>query len=952
MMTMKNFNPLIIFLRPLAAVEYSNIVQNPIFRPAALQVRDQNKMQMYVLVGHQNNDMGFGIRVSNLSTVALEAKTIENVQEEQVETVGYRGNEGNDNTSCKEGRLKEAEDILQLLNRRDVCPEPSTYTSLLQVCIETKSLAEGKRVHSNMIKTGFKPSNSIGNRLVDMYCKCGSLLDARQLFDKMPVRDVIAWTTMISGYIKSGSIGYARQLFDKMPERDVVSWNAMISGHVHHGHAEEVLKLFRQMRQKGMKPDPFTFTSVLGGCASLADQENGEQVHANTIITGAESCVSVGNALVDMYAKCGSIKEARGVFDRMPIQDLVSWTTIITGYLKCGSIEYARTMFDNMPEPYVVACNAMIAGYAQHGHNKDALKLFSRMYQAGMKLDYFTYTSVLSACANLSALEYGKQLHAYIIKTELESSVSVENALVSLYAKCGFIEDARLMFDKMPERDVISWNAMVTGYANRGSLQDAQQLFVQMPERNVLSWTSMIAGYAQHGHGELASKLFCQMKHGAMKPDHFTFASVLSACASLAVLEHGRQVHAQLIQIGFDSYVSVGNALVTMYARCGVIEDAYEVFDKMPELDVVSWNAMIAGFAQHGHGKEALQHFKQMLCAGMKPDRITFLCVLSACSHTGLVDEGRKYFDSMSRVHGITAGADHYARMIDLLGRAGCLDEAESLINNMPFEPDAGVWEALLGACRIHGNMDLGIRAAECLISLEPQRDATYVLLSNMYAAAGRWENVAKVRKAMKDKGVKKEPGCSWIEVKNRVHVFLVGDGSHPQALEIYATLDKLAVQMKKAGYVPDTGFVLHDVEHEYKEHVLSNHSEKLAIAFGLISTPHGTPIRIIKNLRVCGDCHTAIKFISKIVGREIILPRAVLPRPPRTPCPAPLPSAPHLDPPPSAPLPRASALRSRPRAPPEVVQWGAPPFVLGNSSAAGTDSDYYLGYKILIGHL
>jgi pentatricopeptide repeat protein len=309
-----------------------------------------------------------------------------------------------------------------------------------------------------------------------------------------------------------------------------------------------------------------------------------------------------------------------------------------------------------------------------------------------------------------------------------------------------------------------------------------------------------------------------------------------------------------------------------MYSKCGSIEDAFQTFDVMSERNVISWNAMIAGCAQHGCGKEALKLFAQMPQAGIEPDHISFVSALSACSHSGLVDEGLQLFDSMCRDYCIAPREVHYACMIDLLGRAGRLDEARDFMKTIPFAPDAYVWGALLGACRLYGNIDLGKHAAECLFQLEPHNAAKYVLLSNIYAAAGRWDDVAKVRKIMKDRGVQKQPGCSWIEVKNKVHTFMVEDKSHPQTEEIYSTLEELARQMEAAGYVPDTNFVLHDVEMEQKEHSLYHHSEKLAIAFGLISTLPGLPVRIIKNLRVCGDCHTATKFISKIVEREIII--------------------------------------------------------------------------------
>lgn len=452
-----------------------------------------------------------------------------------------------------------------------------------------------------------------------------------------------------------------------------------------------------------------------------------------------------------------------------------------------------------------------------------------------------TYAWLLQCCGDMNSLSEGKKVHSHIIKTVCECDVFLLNNLITMYVKCRSLKNARKVFDKMPERNDVSWNAI-------------------------------IAGSAQNGNGEEALNIFCDMQRAGWKPSNFTFGSVIKACAGLEALEQGRQIHAYTINTGFvwDAYVE--SSLVDMYAKCGSIEDAHQLFGKMDERDVVSWTLMIAGYAQNGQGTEAVQLFEQMRLEGIKPNHITFICVLAACSHSGLVDAGLCYFDSMSRHYNITPRPDHYACMIDLLGRAGLLDEAKKFINNMPYEPDISIWRALLAACRIHGNVELGKRAAECLFELEPQNAATYVQLSSIYAAAGQWEEAAKLRKLIKDRGVKKKPGCSWIEVNNRVHAFVIEDRSHPQTEKIYETLEKLETQIRDAGYLPDTNFVLHDVDEEQKERVLCYHSEKLAIAFGLISTPPTVPIRIMKNLRVCGDCHVATKFISKIVAREIIV--------------------------------------------------------------------------------
>ncbi|KAL4202273.1 hypothetical protein AMTRI_Chr02g262910 [Amborella trichopoda] len=593
-------------------------------------------------------------------------------------------------------------------------------------------------------------------------------------------------------------------------------------------------------------------------------------------VLGLRTRIWVSNALISLYVKCGELGLTSKVFNELLKRDEFTWTTMIIGFVRVGDLESARKVFEVMRERFDVAWNAMIAGYSQHGLYMEALDLFRDMYGKGIMLDEFTYTSLLSACANIGLVRTGMEAHAYIVHREAEISLPVWNAIVSLYAKCGRMEVATRVFDAMREKDLVSWNAMVFGYATLGMITEAREIFEKMVERNERTWTVMITGSAQHGQGEEGLRLFNRMRHEDSKPCDFAFARALTACASLGTLRHGAQLHTQLhtqlIQLGLDSSVSVGNALVTMYARCGAVEAVERAFRFMPTADAVSWNAMIAALGQHGQVFEAIMLFERMLVAGDKPDRVTFLTVLLSCSRTGLVNEGCKYFDLMDKAYGIKPGPDHYARLVDLLGRAGRLQEAKHTVETIPFYPDACVWEALLAGCRNHGDMELGLMAAEHLFKLRPRHDGTYVLLLNMYASIGKWEGVAKVRKAMKDMGVKKELGCSWIEVDNQVHVFLVDDTVHPCVHEVYALLEKLGASMSKLGYVPDTRFVLHDVGLEQKEYGLSTHSEKLAVDFGLLKLPPGSEIRVLKKLMICGDCHTAMKFMSKVVEREIIV--------------------------------------------------------------------------------
>ncbi|KAH9324049.1 hypothetical protein KI387_004227, partial [Taxus chinensis] len=517
----------------------------------------------------------------------------------------------------------------------------------------------------------------------------------------------------------------------------------------------------------------------------------------------------------------------------------------------CGSLEDARRMFDKMPERNVVTWTCMISGYSTQGYPSEALTLFHQMQEAGGKPDAFTFSIVLQLCAKLGNLEEGKDVHERIIRSGLECNVFVGTALVDMYAKCGSIENARHVFDKMLERDVVSWNAMLAGYVQNVEIEEAWKLFEEMPERDLVSWNTMVAGCAQNGHGDEALKLFRQMQ-AFVKPNAESVTVVLLACAGLAALEEGKEVHGVISRSGFASDFFVANALMGMYSKCGSVEDAYHVFDDMQERDVVSWTTIILGYATNGYGKEALGLFERMEQSGMNPDHVTFVGVLSACCHAGLVDEGFKYFENMNQYYNIRPGMAHYGCMVDLLGRAGRLVEAQNFISNMPVKPDAAVWSSLLSACRVHKDIEIAESTAEHLFELEPENAAPYVLLSNIYASARRWDGIEKVRMMMESRNVVKKPGCSWIVVDKQVNAFCGGDRSHPQMHIIYAELERLSGQMKAMGYLPDTTFALNDVEKEQQEQILCLHSEKLAIAFGLINTCPATIIRVIKNLRVC----------------------------------------------------------------------------------------------------
>lgn len=443
---------------------------------------------------------------------------------------------------------------------------------------------------------------------------------------------------------------------------------------------------------------------------------------------------------------------------------------------------------------------------------------------------------------------------------------------MDVYARGGDILSAKKLFDTMPEKNLVSSTAMLTCYAKHGQIAAARELFDEFREKDVVCWNVMIDGYTQHGFPNEALALFRRMLKTKVRPNEVTAVAALSACGQIGALESGRWIHSYIENLGIKLNVQVGTALIDMYSKCGSLEDARLIFDKVNDKDVVAWNSMIVGYAMHGFTIDAIRLFNEMLRIGLKPTDITFIGILNACAHAGLVDEGWRFFNSMKDEHAIEPKVEHYGCMVNLLGRCGRVEEANKLIKNMKVQPDSVMWGTLLGACSLHGNIDLGEEIAEYLVSQNLANSGTYILLSNIYAAKGNWDGVAKVRTLMKDSGVQKEPGCSSIEVNNKVHEFLAGDLRHPKSKDIYMMLDKISGWLKARGYTPKTDIVLHNIVEEQKEQSLEVHSEKLAIAYGLISTQPGTTIKIVKNLRVCPDCHAVTKLISKITGRKILM--------------------------------------------------------------------------------
>ncbi|KAB2634219.1 pentatricopeptide repeat-containing protein [Pyrus ussuriensis x Pyrus communis] len=539
---------------------------------------------------------------------------------------------------------------------------------------------------------------------------------------------------------------------------------------------------------------------------------------------------------------------------------------------KNGDLGYALQVFDTMPQPDAFIYNTVMRGYLQCQLPRDCIVLYSRMLQDSVPPNRYTFPSIVRACCDDGAVGEGKQVHAHVVKLEFGDDGFCQNNLIHMYEKFQSLEEARRVFDKMPQADVVSWTTLIAGNSQCGFIDEAFEIFELMPEKNSVSWNAMISSYVQRNRFHEAFALFQRMRVENVELDKFMAASMLSACTGLGALEQGKWIHGYIEKSGTELDSKLATTIIDMYYKCGCLEKAFEVFNGLPHKGISSWNCMIGGLAMHGKGEAAIELFEQMQRDMVAPDNITFVNVLSACAHSGLVEKGQQYFRSMVEVHGIEPRTEHFGCMVDLLGRAGRLEEARKLINEMPMSPDVGVLGALLGACKIHGNVELGDGIGRRVIELEPENSGRYVLLANLYANAGRWDDVANVRRLMNDRGVKKVPGFSMIELEGTVSEFIAGGGSHPQTKEIYSKVDEMLKCIRSAGYVPDTEGVLHDLDEEERENPLYYHSEKLAIAFGLLKTKPRETLRISKNLRVCKDCHQASKLISKVFDREIIV--------------------------------------------------------------------------------
>ncbi|KAL6523725.1 hypothetical protein OROGR_017328 [Orobanche gracilis] len=686
-------------------------------------------------------------------------------------------------------------------------PQSHHLFTKLRRFTDHKSLNNGKTIHGHLLKIGAFPACAfLSNALLNFYAKCRLFFEARLIFDEMPCKEnAVSWNVLINNYSQTGLVLYSfsalqlfkhmlryrnlpnshtfagvfssavvledagmahqahcfvvklvgpgdvfvsssmlnvycklgfldegRKVFDEMPERNSVTWSTMISGYASQRLANEALVIFREMLSGGEEEtNEFVFTSVLSAFTLHEFVGMGNQVHCLAVKIGLAEIVSVGNAVVTMYAKCGSLTDAVKVFELSTNKNSITWSALITGH-------------------------------AQSGYGDKALILFQEMHSSGMTPSEYTLVGVLNACSDTAEINMGSEVHAYLVKLGFESQMYIMTALIHMYARCGLIVEAQKGFDYLHDADIVLW-------------------------------TSMIGGYVQNGDNESAFNLYCKMQTEGVFPNELTMASVLKACSSLSALEQGKQVHAHVVKNGFSLEVPIGSSLSTMYAKCGSHEDGYAVFNRMPARDVVSWNAMISGLSQNGLGLEAINLFEQMQVEGARPDDVTYVNILSACSHMGLVDKGMEYFQLMSEKFGIVPNVEHYACVVDILGRAGKLQEAKEFIDSADIDHGLYLWRILLSACRNHRDYELGAYAGEKLMELESQESSAYVLLSSIYSAKGRLDDVERVRRIMSTRGISKEPGCSWIELKSKVHVFVVGDMLHPEIKDIRDELWRLS---------------------------------------------------------------------------------------------------------------------------------------------------------------
>ncbi|KAK7308851.1 hypothetical protein RJT34_05134 [Clitoria ternatea] len=687
---------------------------------------------------------------------------------------------------------------------------PKVNPMLAAALTSCKTLTQVKQVHAQILRSN---SNSLLFKLI------------------------LSYSTLPS----SSALDYSLSLFSLISNAHTHFSNQLLRHFSRHPTPRNTLLLYHKLRRNGSPLDRFSFPPLLKAVTKVSALNEGLDIHGVVSKLGFHSDPFIQTGLVAMYAACGRILDARLLFDKMSLRDVVTW-------------------------------NIMIDGYCKSGHYDHVLKLYEEMKSCGVEPDAIILCTVLSACGHAGNLSYGKVIHGFIKDNDLQVDSHLQTALVNMYVNCRAMDLARELYDEFSSKHLVVSTAMLSGYAKLGMVQDAHVIFDQIVKKDLVCWSAMISGYAESDQPHEALKLFNEMLRQRIEPDQITMLSVISACANVGALVQAKWIHTYADKNGFGRLLSINNALIDMYAKCGNLVRAREVFENMARKNVISWSSMINAFAMHGDAGSAIDFFHRMKEQNIEPNGVTFIGVLYACSHAGLVEEGQKFFSSMINEHGISPQREHYGCMVDLFCRANLLRKAMELIEMMPFPPNVIIWGSLMSACQIHGELELGEFAAKRLLELEPNHDGALVVLSNIYAKERRWNDVGLVRKSMRHKGISKEKACSRIEVNNEVHVFLMADRYHKQSDEIYDKLDAVVSQLKLVGYTPSTSGILVDLEEEDKKEVVLWHSEKLALCYGLISGSKESHIRIVKNLRICEDCHSFMKLVSKVYAVQIVM--------------------------------------------------------------------------------
>ncbi|KAK7401712.1 hypothetical protein VNO78_13410 [Psophocarpus tetragonolobus] len=653
----------------------------------------------------------------------------------------------------------------------------------------------------------------------------GNVKEAEMIFHKMPVKNTVSWTAMLTAYAHNGQINNARKVFDQMPKRTTVSYNAMISAYIRNGcNVSKAYELFSVLTERNL----VSYAAMIMGFVKAGKFHMAEELYCEAPHEFQDPACS--NALINGYLKIGEVNEALRVFENMAERDVVSWSAMVDGLCRDGRVAAARDLFDRMPERNVISWSAMIDGYMGKGFFQEGFCLFMDMRREGLvEVNSTSVTLMFKACGNSGRLPEGMQIHGLVLCLGFEFDNVLTNSVITMYCMLGCTGMAGKVFCNMRDKDLVTWNSLISGYVHNNEVEAAYRIFERMPEKTMISWTAMITGFTKSGRVGNAIELFKMLPQkdnfvwtaiisgfvnnkeyeealhwytrmiweGCM-PNPFTISSVLAASAALVALNEGLQIHTCILKMNLGCNLSIQNSLISFYSKCGNVIEAHRIFLDVIEPNVICYNSIINGFAQNGFGEEALCIYKKMQSEGHEPNHVTFLAVLSACTHAGLVEEGWNLFKTMKLCYGIEPEADHYACIVDLLGRAGLLDEAIDLIHSIPFKPHSGVWGAVLGASKTYHRLDLAKLAAQRIIELEPKNATPYVVLSTMYSASGKKIDGHLVRETKNLKGIKKNPGCSWITMKDKVHLFLAGDQSHGNIEEIKATILTMDREMQR----------------------------------------------------------------------------------------------------------------------------------------------------------